>query len=251
MNDSTGGDGGRRGRRRSATGAREDSRNVSVRLGTRNRASSSRTEPACLESGRAPTAFSAHTKILGSGVFGGSRRTRGKDERETHLRLFGVGGAARHQKGVALFRVRHARGSGHRRRSAQVTRTRLERGYNTLRLQTTNHPFRMKLSLTRAFVQKMRLFAPPSVFLFLFWKKMKRKAFFVRVAAHASDRAYASAVALVSPFFFFPPSARHMASAPIRLTKPSTKSFGSGCHPAATSARNAKKTKRRPTTVDA
>jgi len=53
-------------------------------------------------------------------VFGGSRRTRGKDERETHLRLFGVGGAARHQKGVALFRVRHARGSGHRRRSAQV-----------------------------------------------------------------------------------------------------------------------------------
>ena len=54
MNDLTGGDGGRRGRRRSATGAREDSRNVSVRLGTRNRASSSRTEPASLESGRTP-----------------------------------------------------------------------------------------------------------------------------------------------------------------------------------------------------
>ena len=128
MNDSTGGDGGRRGRRRSATGAREDSRNVSVRLRTRNRASSSRTEPASLESGRTPP-LPRRTRRCGSrGCSVRSSRAHGGDARETHLRFFGASGAARHQKGVALFRVRHARGSGHRRRSAQVTRTRLGAG---------------------------------------------------------------------------------------------------------------------------
>ena len=122
MNDSTGGDGGRRGRRRSATGAREDSRNVSVRLGTRNRASSSRTEPASLESGRTPP-LPRRTRRCGSrGCSARSSRAHGGDARETHLRFFGASGAARHQKGVALFRERHARGSGHRRSDATPAR---------------------------------------------------------------------------------------------------------------------------------
>ena len=183
-------------------------------------------------------------------MFGGSRRTRGKDERETHLRLFGVGGAARHQKGVALFRVRHARGSGHRRRSAQVTRTRLGAGLQHVAVTNDKSSISYETQSHACICPKDETVRARISFSFSFWEKMKRKAFFVRDAAHASDRAYASAVALVSPFFFFPPSARHMASAPIRLTKPSTRSFGSGCHPAATSARNAKKTKRRPTTVE-
>jgi hypothetical protein len=127
MNDSTGGDGGRRGRRRSATGAREDSRNVSVRLGTRHRASSSRTEPASLESGRTPP-LPRRTRRCGFfswGCSARSSRAHGGDARETHLRFFGAGGAARHQKGVALFRERHARGSGHRRSESTLREIRV------------------------------------------------------------------------------------------------------------------------------
>lgn len=80
-------------------------------------------------------------------------------------------------------------------------------------------------------------------------RKMKRRSF--RVFLPRPRRYAPAAPPLTSPFLLFPASACHMASAPSRLTKPSTASAGSGCHPTATNARNARKMNARPTTVAA
>ena len=134
-------------------------------------------------------------------MFGGSRRTRGKDERETHLRLFGVGGAARHQKGVALFRVRHARGSGHRRRSAQVTRTRLGAGLQHVAVTNDKSSISYETQSHACICPKDETVRAPISFSFSFWEKMKRKAFSRRGSRERSRLRLRGRVAL----FLFPP----------------------------------------------
>ena len=209
------------------------------------------------ESGRAPPAFSAHTKIQCRwGVRAIAAGARG-DARETHLRFFGAGGAARHQEGVVLFRERHARGSGHRRRSARVRRTPGGRRVLEWRLQKRAFPDSYAIqseihnTLARpddsAFSHSIRKVGTNAKKHFKAEKSVINSC---RLLA-ARAAAYASAVALSSPFLFFSASACHMASAPSRLTKPSPTSAGSGCHPIATNARNARKMNARPTTVAA